>query len=197
MPASYHKNNNDEAPLDDIENFVTALHADQTDRDAWRSNLQETFDMEGFADYYAVNQLIANWDTYGGFAHNFYLYGDPDQGGQLKIIGWDYDLSFDGTGGSDFSLESFDGTWPLLQALARDPVFMRRYLDTMDEVLAAEFESGVLLARVDAYEALIAPAVAREAPGQNGFASALVSLRRHIGEQQERAQDYVEAVGVR
>lgn len=79
----------------------------------------------------------------------------------------------------------------MLQAVARDPVFMRRYIDTVNEVLEAEFESGVLLERVDAYEALIAPAVAREAPGQNTFAGALVNLRRHIGQQQQQAQEYV------
>jgi spore coat protein CotH len=119
----------------------------------------------------------------------------------LKIIGWDFDLSFDGTGPTDLTLESFDGRWPLLQAVARDPVFARAYLDQLDAVLAAEFDSGVLLERVDEYEALIADAVAREdtvRPGiVDSFEQGLSALRAHIEGQQEALQAHLEAVGLR
>jgi spore coat protein H len=42
----------------------------------------------------AVNTAIENWDAYGRMAHNYYLYGDPSDGGRLKWIPWDHNMSF-------------------------------------------------------------------------------------------------------
>ena len=41
---------------------------------------------------------VENWDAYGVFAHNYYLYGDPGQQGRLRWIPWDHNLAL----GADF-----------------------------------------------------------------------------------------------
>ena len=56
-----------------------------TSRSAWMSIL--------FAGL-AVNQVVDNWDSYGRFAHNYYLYADPARGGRLVWIPWDNNFSF-------------------------------------------------------------------------------------------------------
>ena len=40
-----------------------------------------------------MNTAIQNWDAYGTFAHNYYLYGDPGQKGRLRWIPWDNNLA--------------------------------------------------------------------------------------------------------
>ena len=207
---SFHKQNNDDAPLTDVRAFFTALHADQGDRAKWRDDLRAAFDVDGFAEFFAVNQTIGNWDTYGMLAHNFYLYGDPARGGQLRFIAWDFDLSFDGSAGFPFDIAIYDGTWPLLQAVARDDEFSRRYHEKLADVVAAELDTDVLADRVDALEALVRPAVVREnalrgdldappptGPALEAFEQGLTQLRAHVQTQQERADRYLSRVGLR
>ena len=93
-------------------------------------------------DATAFNQAIGNWDTYGVLAHNFFLYGEPGSG-RIHFIPWDFDLSFDGTGPSDLTLRTFDGSWPLLQAVARDADLATR----TDAVVDAGELDGVLAQR--------------------------------------------------
>jgi hypothetical protein len=44
---------------------------------AWRATLERHFDVDFFLRWLAVNQVVDNWDAYGRFAHNYYLYADP------------------------------------------------------------------------------------------------------------------------
>jgi len=88
------KTNESEADFSDIEAAVAALHAPQEDAAAWRAGLESRFDVDGFLRWLAVNSLIANWDSYGQMSHNYYLYGDPEDGGRLHWIPWDHNMSF-------------------------------------------------------------------------------------------------------
>jgi spore coat protein H len=201
VAGSIHKENNDDAPIDDVARFVEALHADQTDRSVWRASLQATFDIDDFAAFVAVNQMIGNWDTYGGFAHNFYLYGDPANGGQLRFIPWDFDLSFDGTGPSDLTLTSFSGDWPLLQAVARDAELSTTYHEKLLSMLVDELESGRLNERITRLEGRIRAAVAREddvSPGRlEAFRGGIRQIRQHLAGQQQTADAYLRELGLR
>jgi spore coat protein H len=181
ITGSLHKRNNETTGFDDVKAFVDALHAAQTDRPAWRAALNAVFDMKAFARTFAVNQAIANWDTYGALAHNFYLY---NHAGQLSFIPWDFDLSFDSTGGSDLSLRAFGGEWPLLQALARDVELFTVYTDALGAFATAELASGKLAARADALATMIRPAVTREDAVREGvlvgFEDGVVRLKEHL-----------------
>ena len=94
------KTNENAADFSDVEAALAALHAPQDDPAAWRSALEDTFDVDVFLRWLAVNTLMVNWDSYGSIAHNYYLYGDPSEGGQLHFISWDHNMSF-GMAGSN------------------------------------------------------------------------------------------------
>lgn len=184
VAASMDTCNNEGSGCQDVEDFIAALHGAQNDRAAWRARLGKTFDIAGFAKAYAVNQAIANFDTYGTFAHNFYLY---NRGGTLTFIPWDFDYAFDGTGESDLGLWTFGGEWPLLQALASDAELFTIYTDALGAFADAQLASGKLAARVDALAALIRPALQREEevrPGVLGESdAALPELKSHLKRQ--------------
>jgi CotH protein len=194
VQASFHKQSNEMSDYTDIQGFLQALHASRADRPAWRTALAQRFDIEGFAVAYAVNQAIANWDTYGGLAHNFYFYADKESG-QLGFIPWDFDLSFDGSGYSDLTLRSFDGTWPLLQAVARDVELATLYEATLADFATTELASGKAAQRVDTWSTLIRPAVEREDAVRGGVLSAFEEgvelVRDHLVSQRTAIESHV------
>ena len=193
VEASFHKQNNEESDYQDVQAFIAALNASRADRPTWRAQLDARFDLGGFVDFYAVNQAIGNWDTYGGYAHNFFLYGDPATA-QLRFMPWDFDLAFDSTGPSDLSLRSFDGRWPLLQAIARDVELATRYQATLVGFARSELSSGKLAARVDELAALIRPAITREDAVRPGAIARLdagvAALRAHLADQAVAIADF-------
>ena len=68
-------------------------------------NLSNVVDIENTLKYWAVNNLISNYDCYiGPDIHNYYLY---EQSGKLIMIPWDYNLSF---GSYEHYLEDFSST---------------------------------------------------------------------------------------
>jgi hypothetical protein len=87
------KTNKTKADFSDIQAAVAALHADLP-ADAWRANLERRFDVDLFLHWLAVNQVVDNWDAYGRYAHNYYLYADPGRDGRLVWIPWDNNYSF-------------------------------------------------------------------------------------------------------
>ena len=91
------KTNESAADFSDVKKAIDALHAPRSDAVAWRTALEAAFDVDLFLRWLAVNSTIGNWDAYGAMAHNYYLYGDPSQGGRLRWIPWDNNFAF-GTG---------------------------------------------------------------------------------------------------
>jgi spore coat protein H len=183
VEQSFHKQNNDANNYLDIQQFIGALHADKSTRVSWRATLAATFNMQKFADFFAVNQAIGNWDTYGGYAHNFFLYNDP-AAQRLEFMPWDFDLSFDGTGANDLSLRSYEGKWPLLQAVARDVEYATRYQSSLAGFASSEMANGKLAVRVDALVALVTPAVLREDASRPGafqrMTDGVANLKSHL-----------------
>lgn len=112
-PEGFEKKTNERQPdFSDVRAAVTALHATVTPADAWRTALENVFDVELFLRWLAVNTTINNWDAYGGLAHNYYLYADPSQNGRLRWIPWDNNFAFmsgRGFGGRGFGGRGFPG----------------------------------------------------------------------------------------
>jgi hypothetical protein len=90
------KTNGKAADFSDIQGALTALHAPRDDAAAWRAALEARFDVNRFLQWLAVNTVIENWDAYGGFAHNYYLYSPPKSTGPLRWIPWDHNFAFGG-----------------------------------------------------------------------------------------------------
>jgi spore coat protein H len=53
--------------------------------------IQQHFNVDETASYYAVNMCIQNWD---GFFNNYFAYHDPQPGGKWEIIPWDEDKTW-------------------------------------------------------------------------------------------------------
>lgn len=163
------KNNETAADWSDVRAAIAALHAPATDAAAWRAGLEATFDVDGFLAWWAVNTVIVNWDTYGALAHNYYLYGDPARGGQLRWIPWDHNLSMaeGGLFGMAVSLppevEVFHTEvgeeWPLISRLLADPVYMARYREGLAHALEGLFSPELGGDRLRELHTLIEPYV--------------------------------------
>lgn len=150
--TSFPNKNNEGASLDDINSFVTALLSDTrtSDPGQWRSDLEQTLDVNQFLKWLAVNTTIQNWDTYGKMTHNFYMYNNPSTN-KLVWMPWDNNEAFadptGGPGGSsaldfDYSnLETMppgpdgDPAWPLISYLYNDPVYRVQYDDYIDDFI--------------------------------------------------------------
>lgn len=87
------KNNKKQADWSDIEAFIKILNDSSRIKKPieWRTNLENTFNIDHFIKWLAINNTIVNWDTYGALPHNYYLYHSPTQ--KLTWIPWDHDLS--------------------------------------------------------------------------------------------------------
>ncbi|MGR3810506.1 CotH kinase family protein [Jiulongibacter sp. NS-SX5] len=197
------KNNEDEADYSDVQNFVTALNSSNrsTNTDAWKNELESTFDVNHFLKYLAINNTIINWDSYGGMAHNYYLYND---GGQLKWIPWDHNEALTSSGGRSsgvsFAMSEVSETWPLIRYLADDPEYFEQYKNHIETFLNDVFTPTSINSRIDYNYNLIQEYVTGSEPEQTGysylngsesFESAINSLKNHIQTRYDEAQNFL------
>lgn len=91
-----------EVGAEDYEPLVNFLDVvNNTTDDEFVTQLPEVLDVEAFARYLAVEDIIDNFDDIDGPGNNSYLYYDPDSG-LMSVVAWDHNLAF-GTvnGGGD------------------------------------------------------------------------------------------------
>ncbi len=133
------ENNEEENDFSDVKNMIAALNSDRSDAAAWRSQLEKYLNVDSFLRWLAANVIIQDWDSYGNMPHNFFLYGDPADNGKLNWIPWDHNMSLDPYGGGGIvltpSLEYVNEKWPLIRYLADDPVYFKKYVGFLREVL--------------------------------------------------------------
>jgi len=81
------------APLIQFLDFIN----NSTDEE-FAEQLSDYLDVDSFADYLAVQDLVANTDDIDGPGNNSYLHYDPDTG-LMTVVAWDQNLSYGGFGG--------------------------------------------------------------------------------------------------
>ena len=157
------KSNEEEADWSDVEAARAALDASRSDAAAWREELARHFDPVAFMRWLAVNTVLQDWDTYGNSPHNYYLYGDPADGGRLKWIPWDHNESLKSSGGMfpphDLDLTTATSEWPLIRLLIDDEEYAQRYWEEVAAFASGAFAESDLQARLAAAHELIAPYV--------------------------------------
>lgn len=89
------KDNADLTPLIEFLDFIN-----NADDATFESTIAEKLDLDSFATYLAMEDLIANNDDIDGPGNNSYLYFDPSDGG-FTVVPWDHNLAFGGMGGGD------------------------------------------------------------------------------------------------
>jgi spore coat protein CotH len=87
------KNNADLSPLVDFLDFIN-----NADDATFNAELANHLDIDSFATYLAMEQLIGNFDDIDGPGNNSYLYYDPATG-VFTVVPWDHNLAFGGFGG--------------------------------------------------------------------------------------------------
>lgn len=80
-------NEADLAPLIDFIRFVAQATDEEFERD-----LPQYLDVDSFAAYLAINNLIVNMDSLGGNGNNYFLYYDLESG-QFTVLVWDMNES--------------------------------------------------------------------------------------------------------
>jgi spore coat protein H len=149
--------------------------------------IQQNFNVEEFASYYAVNMCIQNWD---GFFNNYYTYHDTGGTGKWEIYPWDEDKTW---GDYDGASQEYD--WyemPLTYGMAGDqsprdvnrwgmgmfggvswwrppghfsgpllanPEFRKRFLARLQEVCTTMFTTEKFFPIIDAMEEQLRPEI--------------------------------------
>jgi spore coat protein CotH len=143
---------------------------DQADEATFEAELPDYLDVESFATYLAVNDLLVNTDSLIGMSNNFYLYYD-DQAQRFTLLMWDANESFGGLGGgraADYDLYFASGSQGfggmrgpgggenvLLERFMAVDSFKALYEEKLVEVYEKAFLSGAILEDIQRYSDLI------------------------------------------
>lgn len=154
-------NDADMAPLIEFMRFLT-----QSDDAAFESGLPNYLDVDSFAAYLAVTNLLVNNDSIAGMNNNYYLYYD-DEAGRFTLLYWDGNESLGGLGmGASASQDLYfqnvgtmgrvgGGQNILLERFLAAPPFLALYEEKLEQVYQQAFLSGAITAKVEEYSALI------------------------------------------
>jgi spore coat protein CotH len=82
------KDNEDLAPLIEFLDFINS-----SDAAAFNAELTDHLDIESFATYLAIQELIDNFDDINGPGNNSYLYYDSETE-VFTVVAWDHNLAF-------------------------------------------------------------------------------------------------------
>jgi hypothetical protein len=206
--ASFEKKTNGAtADYSDVQRLIAALNSDRSDPARWRAGLEATLDVGTFLRWLAINTLAGNWDAYGQMAHNYYLYGDPGNGGRLTWIPWDHDLSLQEGRAADLLHTSTTAAWPLIRYLLDDTQYRATYLRELKNALDGVLEPEAARLRFTRAHRLIAPYVvgdgteSGERPGFTfvqgvaSFEAGLTALSAFVESQAVRARGVLASQG--
>jgi spore coat protein CotH len=87
----------DNADLTLLIEFLSFIN--RADDSTFNAELAERLDIESFATYLAMEELLGNFDDIDGPGNNSYLYYDPGTG-LFTVVPWDHNLAFGGVGGA-------------------------------------------------------------------------------------------------
>ena len=96
----------DMTPIVEFMDFINNS-SDETFEDS----LGEYLDLDQFAKYLAVEDMINNWDTISGMGNNGYLHYDPSTG-MMTLIAWDHDRAFESHGAGMGGMPGNGGSGP-------------------------------------------------------------------------------------
>jgi spore coat protein H len=159
------QNNITTANYKDAIEFVYALNhtARTTDPQKWKTDLESKFDVDYFLKYLAINNTIANWDSYGVLKHNYYMVNNK---GKLTWVPYDLNLSMQLRGGANnarfalsFDMKEVTNAWPLIRYIIDQPEYYNTYKKYVKEYAETVYVPTKINAKIDRYYALIKPFV--------------------------------------
>ncbi|MBU1534982.1 CotH kinase family protein, partial [Myxococcota bacterium] len=180
----------DDGDYADVEQLYTLLHSATrtSDEAAWKSSLEQIFDVDVFLRWLAAGTVMQNWDSYGVMPHNYYLYNDP-QTSRLTWIPWDHNetLMEGKMGGAlSLSLSEVTSAWPLIRYLMDVEEYALLYEAYMEEFITDSFAPAKMITTYTAYYNLLAEHAHLEADPYTfirtalGFDNAIEELKSHV-----------------
>ena len=134
--------------------------------------LEEIVDIQSVINYFVVHNFVLNFDSYtGGMIHNYYLY---ENGGQMQMIPWDYNLAFGGFENSEdaTSLVNYPIDSPISGGNVEDrPMiawifgnseYTQMYHESFNQFISQYFESGYFEEMIDEVIEMISPYVEKD-----------------------------------
>lgn len=93
-PAAYVERFDVEAGADNLTALIAFLKwSNQADDAAFAAGLGTHLDVDAFATYLALEDLVDNYDAIDGPGNNSYLWWAADAG-RMTVVGWDHNLTF-------------------------------------------------------------------------------------------------------
>lgn len=203
--SSYDKETNeDEGDFSDVRALYDALNASRADAAAWRANLEQTLNVDGFLRWLAVNTTIQNWDTYGLMSQNYYLYNDPADP-QLHWMPWDNNMAMSSSAGRpplslELTAREVSDRWPLIRYLIDDPVYKAKYVGYVEETITTTFTPERMRPIYKAAHDMIRPYVVGAEGEVSGytllsnraaFDQGLTYLNDHVQNRYQAAQSFI------
>jgi len=192
------KNSADLAPLIEFIRFLS-----EADDAAFERELPQRFDVDAFAAYLAINNLLVNTDSIAGMNNNYYLYYD-DQSARFTLLMWDANESFGNLnfrGGAQsaaahdlYAVGGQGGAGPggmggsntLVTRFLGNATFKALYEQKLKEVYQEAFVNGAIAAKVDQYASLIRAAnPQRPLVDLQAYDQAVASLLDFIAQRQQ------------
>jgi len=142
----------------DAKTLIAAINATtRTSAPAtWRAELEKAIDMRGWIKWLALSDAIGNWDEYGIFPHNYYLYNDA---GLLRWIS--YDMGWSLVDLTDeliwHQIPGGDFVFPLVDNAMADPVYCDEYRARIEEAISdtGAFSATSFRSRVERYGKMV------------------------------------------
>jgi hypothetical protein len=160
------------ADYSDITGLVSVLNSSlrTSDPTKWKKDLEAVFDVDHFLRYLAINNTIANWDSYGVLRHNYYMVNNQ---GKMTWIPYDLNLSMQLQGGSNnsrfalsFEMKEVTAAWPLIRFLIDQPDYYEKYRAYVKKFSEEIYLPNKINAKIDRYYTLIKPFVNGTEPEQ-------------------------------
>jgi spore coat protein CotH len=155
-------NDADLAPLIALMRFLS-----ESDETTFERDLPAYLDVDSFATYLAINNLLVNVDSIAGMNNNYYLYYD-DAAQRFTLLMWDgneslgklaasnqattYDLYYQdrqGMGGR------MGGSNLLVTRFLANPAFGALYEQKLEEVYRQAFVGGAIVEQIEQYSTLV------------------------------------------
>jgi hypothetical protein len=135
----------------------------------WEASAQtgsfDWLDLDSAVDWVLLHELMKNNDAYLLSVHLW-----RDSGGKMHFAPWDLDLSLGGYPARDCGAEGWNSrTWygtgdepvdiVFIREMAEDPAFRERLASRWAELRQGELSEAAILARIEGYDATLAPAL--------------------------------------
>lgn len=196
------KSNESEEDYSDVKALYDVINSAEreTDTEAWKADVEEVFDVEGFLKWLAANTVMQNWDTYGNMTHNYFLYTNPETN-KLEWIPWDNNEALSAGKGNrgalSLGLDEVSDEWPLIAYLMNEPEYKTMYDRYVYQFAQDAFTEEKMVETYSKYFEMLQEYAYAEKKGYSyissdqSFDAAVEILKSHVIERNEAVASYV------